>query len=235
MVERDELTDVFARLSGLLFSEETLQSALDVAVQLAKDVLPEVAGAGVTLVREGKKVTAAYTDDVVKDADTLQYELDEGPCLAAWHDATSYRIDSMADETRWPRWAPAAAAMGMASSISVPLLVRGDSIGAMKVYSTHPMAYDDSHVRQLQMFAEQAAIVLANVQSYVQTQELSDHLKEALKTRQLIGQATGIVMAREGVSAEEAFAMLRQASQNANVKLRDIAKNLVEGATQRRE
>ncbi len=122
-----QLSDLFARLSGLLFSEETVQSALDLTASLAHEALPGTAGAGVTLIRDGKKLTAAYSDEVVKIADSLQYDLDEGPCLSAWKDNQPYRIDSMEREERWPRWAPAARGLGMRSAISVPLVVRGTS------------------------------------------------------------------------------------------------------------
>src|SRR3712207_48603 len=129
MAENDrlDLTEVMTRLAGLLFSEETLQSALDLTTRVSMDVLPQTAGAGVTLVRASRKHTAAYTDELVERADALQYELDEGPCLAAWRDNTILRIDDMEAEERWPRWTPAAASMGLRSSLSAPLRVREEA------------------------------------------------------------------------------------------------------------
>jgi len=230
VAERDrlDLTEVMTRLAGLLFSEETLQSMLDVTSQLARATFPDAAGAGVTLIRNGRKFTAAYTDEVVEHADALQYQLDEGPCLAAWRDNTIVRMDDMQTEDRWPRWTAAAAVLEIRSSVSAPLRVRGEALGACKVYSRIPGSFDASHEELLSMFGESAAIVLANMEGFVQAQEASEQLKEALVSRDVIGQAKGILMEREGIDDEAAFAMLRQASQTRNVKLRNIARSIVE-------
>jgi GAF domain-containing protein len=227
-----EVDDIFTRLTGLLFSEETMQSALDATVSLAREILEETTGAGVTLQRDGKyRTAAAYSaGDVVERADDLQYELNEGPCLSAIKENHSFRIDSMRAETRWAQWASRVAEMGMMSTLSVPLVIRGEPIGTIKVYSGYAGAYDDRHMRILSAFADQAAIVLSNVRDYFDAQQLSDQLREALETRQMIGQATGVIMEREGLDEEAAFATLRRTSQNSNVKLKDIARQVVQSA-----
>lgn len=226
--DRLDLTEIMTHLAGLLFSEETLQSALDLTARLSRETLPETAGAGVTLIRGGKKYTAAYTDELVERADALQYKLDEGPCIAAWRDNTIVRIDEMTAERRWPRWTPEAASLGLGSCLSAPLRVRAEATGAIKVYSKQTGTYETAHERILQMLADQAAVVLANVEGYVEAQQVSEQLKEALRTRDTIGQAKGILMAKEDIDDEAAFAMLRQASQTQNIKLRDIAQAIVE-------
>lgn len=226
--DRLDLTEIMTRLAGLLFSEETLQSALDLTSRLARDVLPQTVGAGVTLIRDGRKYTAAYTDELVERADSLQYDLDEGPCLTSWRDNTIVRIDDMSTEERWPRWTPAGRSIGLGSSLSAPLRAREEALGAIKVYSREVASYDAAHEPILQMLADQAGIVLANVQGYVEAQELSEQLKDALRSRDVIGQAKGILMEKEGIDDEAAFAMLRQASQTQNIKLRDIAMAIVE-------
>jgi GAF domain-containing protein len=228
------LSDLFARLSGLLFSEETLQSALDLTVSLVREVLPGTAGAGVTLMKEGMRLTAAYSDEITNVADLLQYDLDEGPCLSAWREALPVRIDYMPEEQRWPRWAPAAAALGMRSSISVPITVRDNvPMGAIKAYSRHRNAYDDHDTKVLSMFAGQAAIVLANVQRYEDAQQLSDRLKGALRSRQLIAQAMGVVMQKEGLDEEGAFASLRKLAAGEYKTLQQVAGELVAEAAGR--
>ncbi len=228
-----ELTDVFARMSALLFNEETLQSTLDLVSALAHETLVRTAGAGVTMVDQGRKYTAAYSDEIAKEADSLQYEYDEGPCLSAWKEQQVFRIDWMPGETRWPRWAPAVAELGMISTLSVPLIVHDRSIGAIKVYSRNRSNYDERDERVLAMFARQAAIVLANARAFTDARQLSEQLKDALKSREWIGEAKGILMEREGVDEEAAFAMLRQASQHENIKLREIAEELVRRTARR--
>jgi len=226
--DRLDLTEVMTRLAGLLFSEETLQSALDLTTRLSRNVLPQTVGAGVTLIREGRPHTAAYSDELVERADALQYELDEGPCLSAWRENAIFRIDDMTTEQRWSRWTPRGASLGLRSSLSAPLRARREVTGAIKVYSDQVGAYDDVHEAILQMLADQAGVVIANVQGYVEAQELSEQLKDALRSRDVIGQAKGILMEKEGIDDEAAFAMLRQASQTRNIKLRDIAQSIVE-------
>ncbi|MDQ4095069.1 MAG: GAF and ANTAR domain-containing protein [Actinomycetota bacterium] len=233
--QQEELAQIFAQMSGVLFSEETTQTALDLVSRLAHETLAGTAGAGVTLTREGSEYTASYSDEISKRADTLQYELDEGPCLSTFRERRTHRIDDVSSETRWPRWCAAVQELGMASVVSAPLMVRDESIGAVKVYSRNKSNYDERDEAVMQMFGDQAAIVLANAQAFTSAGDLTEQLKEALKTREMIGEAKGILMEREGVSSEEAFAMLRQASQNSNLKLRDIARELAERTVKRHE
>lgn len=230
----EELTRVFIRMSGMLFAEQSLQGALELVCRLAHETIVGSAGAAVTLIHEGYKRSPAYSGgEFVRQADELQYEMDEGPCISAWRDKAVYRIDSMSDERRWPRWVPAAAAMGIESSLSVPMLVQNSAIGAAKVYSRRPNEYGDRDERLLMMFAEHAAIALANVSEYTSAKELTSQLKEALETRDTIGMAKGILIAQEGVDERGAFDMLRTASQTENIRLREIARRLVEEATGR--
>jgi hypothetical protein len=228
----DGLTHVFARMSGVLFSEESLQTALDLVCSLSLETIPGTAGAGVTLIRGRRKFTAAYSDGgVLRQADELQYELDEGPCLTTCSQGVVARIDCMYEETRWPRWTPAAAALGIASALSVPLSIRDDILGAVKVYSRNTAEYDDRDEAILSMFSQQAAILIRNFSDYSSAQELGCQLKKALETRDVIGMAKGILIAQEKIGEEAAFTMLRQASQHKNIKLRDLARQLVRKAT----
>ena len=226
--EPNQLADLFARLSGLVFSEQTVQSSLQITVNLMHEVLPATQGAGVTLIREAKRLTAAHTDEVVKRADALQYELDEGPCLSAFNDGSPYLIDSMEKEERWPRWAPAARGLGMGSAISVPLIVPDERrLGAVKAYSEQLAAFDEQDVRIMEMFAAQAAIVLANVLSHSDAARMSEQLKTALRSRHVIAEALGVLMERGKIGEDQAFALLRGSAQRNHVKLHQAASDLV--------
>lgn len=230
----DDLTKLWMQLSGVLLMEESVQDALDRICMLAREAIAGTAGAAVTIVSDQQKFTAALSDEEpVRQADALQYQLDEGPCLSAWRDKKVYRIDSMADEKRWPRWTAAASGMGIASCISVPVTVRDQAFGAMKVYSRRANEYDDRDERVLQMFADQAAITLSNVLEFTDARNTIVQLKQAIETRDIIGMAKGILMAREGIDAEAAFDMLRAASQAENLQLRDIAQRLVDETDRR--
>jgi GAF domain-containing protein len=222
-----QLRHLFTRMSGLFFTEETVQAALDTAVRLAHDVLPGTVGAGVTLIREGKKTSAAYSDDVVLRADALQYQLEEGPCLSAWAESSSFRIDEMQTETRWPRWTPAAAELGMRSTVSVPLFGGGLPLGAVKAYSTEPGAYDQTSEALLSRFAVQAGIVLGNVVAAEEAERLSGALKDALLSRQAIALAMGILMERHKVGEAEAFTLLRKTAGEQRLGVRELSENLM--------
>ncbi|HEX2075567.1 MAG TPA: GAF and ANTAR domain-containing protein [Geodermatophilus sp.] len=222
------LSATLARMRGTLMSEETLGSALRLVTALALETIPTGTGSGVTLLGEQGQRTTAATDPLVEQADDAQYELDEGPCLSAARDQQLYRIDSMWQETRWPQWTAIAAALGLGSSLSAPLAVQQESLGAIKVYSGQECAFAQRDERLLTLFAGQAAILLANVASHADTQRLNDHLRAALRSRDLIGQAKGILRERHRIDDDGAFAMLSAESQRTNVKLRDVAQRIVD-------
>ncbi|WP_222595810.1 GAF and ANTAR domain-containing protein [Cellulomonas aerilata] len=231
----DELAGVFARMSRVLLSQETVNTSLTLICELAQSTLPDSSGAGVTLVDErGDRTTATSSDELVERADTLQYDLDEGPCLTAWAQRSVVRIDDMAHEQRWPLWARAVQPMGIQSTLSAPLVAGDVALGAMKVYGREPGVYDARSERVLSLFAAQAAILVANAQSLERARRLSDQLKEALRSRDMISTAKGVIVAREGVDEETAFARLVSLSQRDGKKLREVAESVVRAAVRRR-
>jgi len=231
----DELAAVYARMSGLLLSQETVSTALHLVTSLAVETVPGSVGAGVTLIDErGRRSSAAATDALVEQADALQYELDEGPCLTAWAQRAVVRIDDTVQEDRWPGWCAAVQRLGLRSALSTALVAGDTAVGAIKVYAREPQAYDARSEHLLTMFAQQAAILLSNVQTHERAQQLSDGLKDALSSRDVIGQAKGILMSQDGIDADAAFTLLAAASQRENRKLRDVAQDLVDSVERRR-
>jgi GAF domain-containing protein len=231
----DELAAVYARMAGLLLSEETVATAVRLVTSLATETVPGTAGAGITLLdAEGRPTSRGSSNDVVEQADRLQYELGEGPCLTAWRHRSVIRVDDVAEDTRFPRWSAAVRPLGLGSSLSTPLVAGDVSLGALKVYSGKPHNFGPQAEHLLTLFAAQAAILLANVQSYEQARQLSDQLREALRSRDVIGQAKGILMEREGVDDQRAFARLVAISRNSNRKLRDVAREVVRSVAERR-
>ncbi|MDQ4102261.1 MAG: GAF and ANTAR domain-containing protein [Actinomycetota bacterium] len=231
----EELAAVFARMSGLLLSEETVSTALGLVTSLTVEAITGTIGAGVTLLdNQGRKTTAAASDPLVERADGLQYDLDEGPCLSAWAERAVFRVKDMTLESRWPRWSSEVAALGLRAALSAPLIAGGSSLGAIKVYAEEPSAFTERDEHLLTMFAAQAAILLANVQSYQNAQRLSDDLKDALRSRDLIAMAKGILMEREVTDEETAFIMLASAAQREHKKLGDVGRALVQSTGRRR-
>jgi GAF domain-containing protein len=230
----DELAAVFARMSGLLLSRETVETSLGLVSSLALDTVPGAVGAGVTLVdARGRKRSSGSTDARVEQADDLQYQLGEGPCLTAVAARQLIRLDDVATDPRWPRWSRAVAPLGLHAALSAPLVAGEESLGALKVYADAG-TFDGHGERLISMFAAQAAVLVANVQSYERAQRLSDDLRRAMESRDLVSMAKGMLMAREGVDEPTAFDMLvARAGQN-GATLHDAARSLVDTAVRRR-
>ena len=221
------LGTALSQMAGLLLSRETVDTALELVTTLAATTTAGTLGAAVTVVDEHGKRSRAASNAAVEQADALQYELDEGPCLTAWRTRQLVRIDDTTTDGRWPRWNDAVNPLGVRSVISAPLLVGDESIGAMKVYCERPMNYGrhDEHVMRL--LAGQAAILLANSQSLQTARRLSRQLTEALATRDAISRATGVLLAQGATDEQEAFATLAAAARQADRPVQDVARALV--------
>jgi GAF domain-containing protein len=228
-----EAADVLTVLSEFFIKDGTLGTALLQIAELASKVIKPTEMAGITLLADGKLATGVFTDPEAVQIDTAQYEDGgQGPCVDAFRNQQVYRSDSTADEHRWPQFARSAAAHGITATLSLPLIARGEGIGALNLYSrTTP--FSDGHARRGEVFARQAAIVLSNVQVYQDARLLGENLQEALRSRSTIDQAMGILMADGGRSPDEAFQLLTRASQRENRKLRDIATSMVQNVTSR--
>ena len=136
-----DLAWALSQMAGLVLSRETVDTALDLVTTLAATATAGTRGAAVTIVDEHGKRSRAASNLAVEQADALQYEFDEGPCLTAWRTRELVRIDDTTTDGRWPRWNQAVSPLGVRSVLSAPLLVGDESIGAMKVYCERPMNY----------------------------------------------------------------------------------------------
>lgn len=231
----EELSAVYAQMSGLLLSQETVQTMVELVTDLAARAITSATGSAVSLMDEsGRRTTTGSTDPRVAAADDIQYELDDGPCITAWRQQVVVRVDDTGADVRWPQWAERVQALDVRAALSAPLHAGGESLGAMKVYSDQPGAFDEPDQQMLERFAAQAAIALANMKSLDSARELSEGLKDALLTRDVVATAKGVLMARDGVDAQTAFSMLVSLSQRDNVPLRDVAMDLLAGLTRRR-
>lgn len=224
---------LLGQMGSVLLSSETIETTVELVTTLAAATIAGTSGAGVTLARPEGKRSVAASNALVERADALQYELDAGPCITAWRDRTSVLVDDVATEQRWSRWCAAAAEVGIRSTLSVPLVVADTAIGAIKVYSAEPAAFDAGAERVLELFARQAAILLANTLTLADARRTNNQLTDALQNRDVIGQAKGILLARGATDDEAAFAMLASASQRSNAKLHQVARQLVSSVTNR--
>jgi GAF domain-containing protein len=225
-----------ARLSGLAFSElneinageKPLNDVLVRTVELAKSVLKAPIEASVTLINSHGPTTPAFTGQTAIDLDETQYQLGYGPCLAAAEAGQLVSIPDMAADTRWPQFTADAENYGVHSSLSVPLPVQRQVIGALNLYCAQVHGFGDEIVELAQKFGDYAAVAIAHTTLYLSTRELADQMAQALQSRAIIEQAKGILIGQRRCHADEAFNILVGLSQQSHQKLRDVAKALVE-------
>jgi GAF domain-containing protein len=224
----DELVAVFARMSNVLLTEETVANALKLITEAAVLAVEGAAGAGVTLMdSNGSRSSAASTSSIVAQADTLQYDLGQGPCLSAWASGHPVDIADVRTDLRWPEWGMAADDLGLRSCVSVPLLAGDLAFGAIKIYWERPNAATHRLVRLLELFAAQASIFLVNVQARERGRMLSEQLKATLTQRDIISTAKGIVMANRGLGNHDAMLHLMTRALNEHRALREVAEEII--------
>ena len=214
-------------LAGMLLSENGVERMLENVTKLAASALPGCEAASVTLARNGRAKTPAYSAEPALHVDRLQYDTGQGPCLEAIDTGKVVRVDSFATDARWPDLARRAGEDGIESAMAVPLVVADEVLGALNLYATKPDAFV-GHEEQALLFGRQASVTLANAHALQRAELLAQQLAQALENRDVIGQAKGIIMAAQNVSSDEAFDVLRRASQRANRKLHEVAREIVE-------
>jgi len=230
----DELAGVFARMSGLLLTEATVETALGLLSSLAQETVPGASGAGVSAISGTRATSSGSTDDRVRQADAIQYQLAEGPCLTAAATRELVRIDDLAADDRWPRWAAAVLPLGLRAAMSTPLVAGDVSLGAIKVYAQRPRTFDARAEHLLVLFSTQAAMLVANVQTTERAKRLSQGMHEAIRGRDAINLAKGVLMARRNVDEETALTLLIRRAEQDGATVVETARALVDSTGRRR-
>jgi GAF domain-containing protein len=228
------VAQALAKTSALLLADDELDRFLDDLCQLTAGAMPGIASCGVTLALDGRPRTIAWTDERTKRIDDVQYLASDGPCVEALSTGEVVTMNNLTEETRWAAFRGGVDEQDLRCSMSLPL-VRGDEhIGVLNCYGDAPYDYDSADHAIGALFATQVANAVTASMRYTSQVQLSEQLQQALASRAVIDQAIGILIAQNGCSPEEGFDMLRKASQRSNTKLRDVAANIVEGASNRK-
>ena len=221
----NQLAEDFGGLARNLEEHDDPDVMLAEIIAAAVAMVPGVDEGSVSVVTGRRNIgSQAPTGDLPIQVDALQEETQQGPCLDAAYEQLTVRVTDMASETRWPEFARRASQAGAASMLSLQLYVEGDNLGALNLYSRTPNAFDDESEQIGLLFASHAAVAYAGVRKEAQ-------LANAVASRDLIGQAKGILMERYKISPERAFLVLTRVSQNTNRKLHEIATELVRYGT----
>lgn len=221
-------------LAELQLSGTTLDSVLLRVGEMGVATLSGWHACAASLVEGDKIATFGATDERLNFVDQHQYDAMKGPCVDALSGGIQYS-DGINPEPRWRMFAEVAADAGIYSVVSFPMKLDGDILGALNFYSEERGALREGQREEGLLFAAQAAVAIANARAYTDKTVQVEQLEDALKTRTVIGQATGLLMAQEGLTSEEAFQKLVQVSQTSNVKLREIALRYVESWERRGE
>ena len=218
-------------LQGALLSTQSVEQFLHEMAVMAARLVGGGLSCGMTMQPSGRPVTVACSDQVAARVDEVQYELDDGPCLHAMRDGSVVRIEDTTEKVRWPEFEAQAASHGVRSCLALPLIAEGKPVGALNLYSRQASAFGAAEARRAENFAENASGALSLAMRLASHAALIEQLRSSLTSRTVIDQALGIIMAREQCNQARAFAILRSASQNSNVKLRDIAGAVVTSVT----
>jgi GAF domain-containing protein len=226
-----DLVAAFARLQTLTLGTARVNDFLTELVALAPQLSGPPLSCSITVRGEHQPYTVTSSDDLAIEVDEVQYTQHEGPCLQALWDGAVIYVQDMRGESRWPNYVERAVTVGVRCSLSLPLQVGEQAIGALNLYSRQPDAFDERLRQNLTVFAGQAAAALTMVLRQARQDQIRDQLEQALASRTTIDQAIGVLMAEQRCTADEAFDLLRSHSQNSNRKIRDIAADLIQGIT----
>lgn len=220
------VAESMARLAESLHAEPDQERTLSGIVSQAVAMVPGAEMAGISLVQRKAITPKVPTDSLVEKLDHLQSQLGEGPCLQAIDLGGIVQIDDMASETRWPRFADEAARQGVGGLLAFQLFTADGVLGSVNLYAKLAHAFGEESRVVGELFARHAGLALAQVTT-------QHHLSEALRNRDVIGQAKGILMERNQVTENEAFDLLVRTSQDVNLKLTEVARWLADDVAER--
>jgi GAF domain-containing protein len=221
----------FAENAKALFAAGDVQSTLAIVVELAVATIDGCDFAGLFLIEGDTVSTPTYTDPIVVEIDALQHSTGEGPCLDAIAHRLIFYADDLTRDLRWLHFGPKASKAGIRSVLALPLSADAQ-FGALNLYALYPVAFGVVDRARAAILASMASLALSVAHSHEDEARRAENLHAALASRETIGEATGILMERERITAAQAFDILRRASQHLNIKLRQVAEDLIETGVQ---
>lgn len=184
---------------------------------------------GITLLRDRKAATIGWSSETAREVDEIQYSLAQGPCLSAAKEEREVYVPDLLQEDRWgPDYAAAVASHGLRSVLSLPFNLQGEAKAALNLYSDAPNKFDGRAADRARDFTREISEALRLAVRFSLHADSATNLRATLESRTIIDIAIGIVMAQNRCSQEAAVEILTEASSNSNIKLRDIAKSLVD-------
>lgn len=229
MSPTDQPASPAERLYDVLVENEDLSGFLhDLARLSATEIgTPATTQCGVLLNRQRRNMVVGWSSSRARELDETQAEFAEGPCLDAQRTETLIRVPDVRYETRWPAYMEAVQQAGIRSILAVPLTLHGAGAAAMNFYTPEPEGFTDEDVERARVHAALASRALSVAVRIAREAEEAADRRQAMESRTTIDVAVGVIMAQNRCSQEEAFAILQRASSNRNLKLRDLAAELL--------
>jgi hypothetical protein len=219
--------------------EEEFRAVERYLEELTREAAESVGGSetpvscGITVQIGEQRTSVAWSDAWASQLDEMQYEVELGPCLHALRTQQVVRIDDLERDAPWPDWRERAIAAGVRSALAVPAPVKGGPRAALNFYSPRHAAFDEAAIERAIGIAERAVRSITIVAWVVEQEVYTEQLRAALGSRSVIDQALGIIMGQNRCDADAAFLILRKASHNRNLKLRDVAAEMITNVTGR--
>lgn len=183
---------------------------------------------GITLLRHRKAATVASSSPEAQAMDEIQYAMGDGPCMTASREQTVVHIPDLESHTLWPQYVKTVLGHGVRSILAVPFRLDGDTRAALNFYSHRPGRFDQQAVELAHDFVNQTSTALQLAVRFAHHSEAAANLRAALESRTSIDVAVGIIMAQNRCSQDEAFQILKSASNARNIKLQEVASAMVE-------
>jgi ANTAR domain/GAF domain len=215
------------RVTAIPADTDVVDGALQLVVELARSCVSGADGVSVSLLRHGRLSTVAASDQTILDMDADQYATGEGPCVDASMKGRWFHAESLATETRWPSFIPQARDLGINAILSSPLNAFDQPVGALNIYSRTASTFDVKAQETAAVFAQKASVILSDARAGVSDSQMGFRFQEALRSREIISLAMGVIMEREGMDEEQAFAALLRLSLYSGVALRRRAEEMV--------
>jgi transcriptional regulator with GAF, ATPase, and Fis domain len=206
---------------------DLVDGALALVVELARSCVRGADGVSVSLLRHGRLSTVAASDQTILDMDADQYATGEGPCVDASRQGHWFHAESLATESRWPTFTPQARSLGINAILSSPLKAFDQPVGALNIYSRTASTFDVKAQETAAVFAQKASVILSDAEAGVNDTDMAVRFQVALRSREVISLAKGVIMEREGIDEDKAFTALLRLSLYNGVTLRERAEQMV--------
>ncbi len=220
-------TEDLRRVTAIPADPDVVDGALGLVVELARTSVRGADGVSVSLFRHGVLSTVAASDRTITEMDSDQYATAEGPCVDASMQGRWFHAESLDTETRWPSFTPRARALGIRAILSSPLKAFEQPVGALNIYSRTASTFDVKAQEAAAFFARKASVILSDARAGVTDAQLAERFQEALRSREIIAIAKGIIMERKKVSEGDAFSHLLRHSLEDELLLRSGAEGIV--------